>query len=138
MAPEGPHTLDDGRTITVDAEGVITEVQDAGDGDEEDNAEALQARNAELEAQVAQLQADLEAKNTELETTNQKLQDSEAKLSEVVSDVTELKGQMEVLSLVIPGDPKNVTPKGDKKEIPAGMTEAQAKFLKKVPSAKKK
>lgn len=59
-APEGSHSLDDGRTITIDADGIVTEVTEAPEADEvtvEEVVEVMQAMAKELKAVRAEFEA---------------------------------------------------------------------------------
>lgn len=62
-SPDGEHVMPDGRTIVV-TDGVITEIRDAENTEDEtdEDVEALQNRIAELEAEVKELKANAKSK----------------------------------------------------------------------------
>lgn len=62
-SPDGEHVMPDGRTIVV-TDGVITEIRDAENSEDEtdEDVEALQNRIAELEAEVKELKANAKSK----------------------------------------------------------------------------
>lgn len=91
-APEGEHTLSDGRVITTDADGIITEIvdnndvsDDSGDTEEESNTgdntensisqdvETLTAIIETLTAQVKTLSQNVEAQNSKINKLNKQL-----------------------------------------------------------------
>ena len=95
VAPEGDHTLVDGRVITVNAEGVITAITEVpAEEDEEsmeERMEAALAENAALREQIANLTAQSEQvvnENTELTAT---LQETISTVKNLVSEVNDLK-----------------------------------------------
>lgn len=115
LAPEGEHVLEDGTTVVLDANGVITEVKPAIDVEDltakmEEKEKALQAKDAEildLQNQIKALKASDAQKATALEGLK----------TEFIS----LKNQ-------IAGDPD------DKKKAPAALSAAD--FAKLSPSEK--
>lgn len=69
---EGSHDLADGNTITVDADGKVTEMTETVIEEEAaDDTEATNARIVELEAEVADLQTQLNAATSQLQASNQ-------------------------------------------------------------------
>jgi len=76
-APDGTHTLRDGRSITVE-DGIVTSVQEVSAEEE------MQAKIAELEAELTNMKA-------EKETVEAKLEEGTATLAEIMTEVTNLK-----------------------------------------------
>lgn len=88
--------MDDGRTLVVGEEGKVEEVKEADGGDTVEN---LQAQLADLKNQNKELQTKLDAKSQEVEAKDKQL-------IEVTKDVNDLKEQMQLVKMFVPGDPK--------------------------------
>ena len=63
---EGTHDLDDGNTITVDAEGLVTAIDETGTADD-DSVEQLRQQIADKDAEIAELTTQLEESTVQLE-----------------------------------------------------------------------
>ena len=74
---EGTYVIEDGRSVTVDAEGVITSIVEPSD----DDMEALKAENEDLKAKIEKMEAEA-SKQTELLN---EVKDEVAKLAKMSS-----------------------------------------------------
>lgn len=120
FAPPGSHTLEDGKTITVDESGIITEVQEPEEDLELEDVAALKAafekEKEDLKAAYEEEKKDLKAQIANLTKSN-----SEAgeKLNKLVKDFEGLKNQ-------VMGDPDQK--KGNPKQL------SREEFAKLIPS----
>lgn len=94
-APEGTHTLNDGRQITVGAEGIIQSVSEAASAME--NEEEMQAAKEKLEA----ANKDLQAAKDELKALKEAQAKKDAETSEALNA---LKQELDEIKEEIPGD----------------------------------
>lgn len=89
-APEGTHNLADGTVITVDANGMITEVK----GVEVPEAETeIEVEMSRLKSENEALKAELETLKTNLSTANAEKEEAQTKLSKVEKMVVELSAE---------------------------------------------
>lgn len=86
LAPEGDHVLEDGRTITVSAEGVITAVAEENDEDLEEARAEIQRLKDEL-AEKEKTIGDQEARIQSLEDSFSKLEELENKFTKIENSV---------------------------------------------------
>lgn len=86
LAPEGDHVLEDGRTITVSAEGVITAVSQESDDDLEEARAEIQRLKDEL-ADKDKTISDQEARIQTLEDSVSKVQELESKFAELENSI---------------------------------------------------
>lgn len=99
-APDGEHTLADGRVIVV-AEGIITEVKEAA---APEDPEALKAEIESLKAQLAE-------KTNEIENSKKETETIKAEAETLKAEVTEVKNEFEKMRNTVLGsakDPKKV------------------------------
>lgn len=107
-APEGEHTLEDARVITVDAAGVVTAIVDAEEPAEEEEVDANKDEEEEKEEEMAAEENDTEdfsklikeETSKILEAFNKQVkanQDLTNKLAEVETKLAKLQEEVEVL-----------------------------------------
>jgi len=105
-APTGEHTLEDGRVMVVEEEGVIAEIKAAEGGDEDlslenerlkDEIKSLKEANENLESEKSKIEKDQEALSAEkdnLTSQKEKLEGEKAEISkqkdEIAAEKTEL------------------------------------------------
>ena len=116
-APEGNHTLIDGRIITINAEGIVESVQEA-EAKVSDNVKALKDEIAALKAQILNKESEIEVKNSDEKELTAKVKDLEKGLKSVLADVTNMK------AMTVGGDmdiPKGNIKPTNKTELPKVM-----------------
>lgn len=91
-APEGEHTLEDGRVLVVDDKGMITEVKEA------QAEEAPEAEEEEMSTAMADLAKRLEALEAKLSEVDTAKTEAEAKLSETEAALETMRQEVEKLS----------------------------------------
>ncbi len=101
VAPEGNYALTDGRSLSVDAEGIIISISESSEGEEE-----MSDKDKEIEA----LKAELAAKNEEAATLTNEMAElkatNDARDQEVKNSIEELKLEINnVKSMTVGGEP---------------------------------
>jgi hypothetical protein len=102
-ATEGSYTLEDGRTIVVGAEGVITDVQDASTANEKDSVEVEQEKETETtdesktEDKKVEQKKKVEPKKTE-EKPNKEFEALKAEVKTLTETINEMKKNYESFS----------------------------------------
>lgn len=144
-APEGDHTLEDGRMITVDAQGIITMVKEAGAEEEKPETtmskdDATQPAKSIIETtskQVNFTEVEMSEVKTKLSETETKLSAVETELSEVKSAKDELekeKSELEAKNVQLTADLDALRkqlenePAAKTNHSPEAATKAELKF----------
>ncbi len=104
-APEGDHILDDGRIVSIDANGVVMEIREAEETTEEETDEALlKKENEELKATIKELEkfkTDFEGKMDEkLEAEMKEVNEKVTELTEGLKEVDEDRAQLKAMRTV--------------------------------------
>lgn len=101
LAPAGEHTLEDGTVVTVDANGVITEVEAP------EPAEDVEALKAAYEKEKMAMEEEKKTLEAKVAAQAKTIEDSQAKLSQLTKDFADLKN-------MIVGDPDDKNKKAQK------------------------
>ena len=110
-APEGDHILDDGRIVSIDANGIVMEIRDAEITEEPtEEMEQMKKENEELKAQVAELEKfkeEFEGKVDEkLESEMKEVNETVEKLTEGLKEVEKERAEFKAMKTIykIKGD----------------------------------
>jgi hypothetical protein len=101
LAPAGEHTLEDGTTVTLDANGVITEVEAP------EPVEDVEALKAAYEKEKMAMEEEKEKLAAQVAAQAKTIEESQAKFNQLVKDFADLK------NLVV-GDPDDKKKKAEK------------------------
>tara|TARA_R110000803_G_scaffold97798_5_gene165899 strand:+ start:216 stop:1367 length:1152 start_codon:yes stop_codon:yes gene_type:complete len=88
-APEGNHTLVDGRSVTINADGIVESVQEGSA--EEDDVEALKKEISTLKDEISNKNSELEVKNSEEKELTAKVTELENEFKSVITDLKSIK-----------------------------------------------
>lgn len=89
-APEGEHMLEDGRTLVVEREGVISEIRESEEVEEtEEEMNPMEERMSKLETQLSELTKSFQEFSQQKAETEQALSEKDKELEEVKAQLSE-------------------------------------------------
>lgn len=106
-SPDGEHVLEDGRTVVV-TDGVITEIREAEEGEEDTTTEELEARIKELEKEVEDLKSNAKTEEETRILASVKKAGGEKWLNKVASSTYTPAGRTTQIKKTVVEEPKSV------------------------------